>query len=749
MPTVDLRRGGALLIEVHLLTGRYHGVGDWPPAPFRLFQALVAGAYGGRWAGEDRAGKDAAFRWLEGLPPPLIAAPARRPGRAVMHFVPNNDLDAKAGDPRRTSEIRAPKRRQPTLLEDPVPGGDRAILYVWPIAGDGAGDNTGDGGHAARIAALADRLHTLGHGIDAAYASAELTDWPSAEIRIAAHGGAVFRPSGTPGRPGDPLCPVPGSLDSLHARHAERARQFQTQGRGRNRVVDFRRPTKPDCAPMAYDAPPHRLLFELRAAEAPDAFAPWPQARVAALATAARDAAADRLTRALPAEAARIERLLVGRNAGEADKAQRPRILPLPSHGAAHTDPAIRRLLVEVPPDCPLDARDLAWAFTGLPVDVDGDGVVHSQLVPADDRSMLRHYGIAAGSATAGGARLWRTVTPVALPAPRTRARPPGTPLSGSWRIAAEADATAALRQALRHAGVAQDVTGLRVQRDPWNRHGERAERFAEGPRFAPISLWHAEMRFAAPVAGPLVVGDGRYLGLGLLVPVPEALPECMTYGIDPAARPPADQAGTIVKALRRALMSLARDGERGTVTTLFSGHEEGPGPARSGRHRHLYLTAEDRDGDGRLDRLTAWAPWRVDRSWTPSAEERRTFARVTGALSVLRAGNAGILHLTPSPDDAGSEPGARVWVSRTPYLPTRHPKRKATAAAEIAEDLRMECHRRGIPAPEAEVTRFLSDCEGRGLAVEARLTFAVAVSGPILLGRNAHAGGGLFEPIS
>ena len=227
MPTVDLRKGGALLIEVHLLTGRYHGVGDWPPAPFRLFQALVAGAYGGRWAGEDRAGKDAAFRWLEGLPPPLIAAPARRPGRAVMHFVPNNDLDAKAGDPRRTSEIRAPKRRQPTLLEDPVPGGDRAILYVWPIAGDGAGDDTGDGGHAARIAALADRLHTLGHGIDAAYANAELTDWPSAENRIAAHGGAVFRPSGTPGRPGDPLCPVPGSLDSLHARHAERARQFQ------------------------------------------------------------------------------------------------------------------------------------------------------------------------------------------------------------------------------------------------------------------------------------------------------------------------------------------------------------------------------------------------------------------------------------------------------------------------------------------------------------------------------------------
>lgn len=742
MPPVDRRKGAALLIEVHLSTGRYHGAGDWPPAPFRLFQALVAGAYGGRWAGEERAGKDAAFRWLESLPPPLIAAPAYRPGRAVMQYVPNNDLDAKGGDTRRTSEIRAPKRRQPMLLEPPSPGAGCPILYVWPIAGDDAGE----GGPAARIAALAARLHTLGHGIDAAYANAELADWPTAEARLAAHGGAVFRPSGGQVGPGDPQCPVPGSLDSLHARHAERARQFQMQGRGRNRVVDFRRPAKPDCAPMAYDAPPHRLLFDLRDAETLDAFSPWPQARIAALATTLRDAAAARLTRALPAEAARIERLLVGRSAGEADKAQRPRILPLPSRGATHTDPAIRRLLVEVPPNCPLDIRDLAWAFTGLPVAVDGDGVVHSQLVPADDRAMLRHYGIAAGSGPVAGAGLWRTVTPLVLPAPRS-ALPLGTPLSGSGRRAAEAEAAAALRQALRHAGHLQGVTGLRVQRDPWSRHGERAERFAEGTRFAPTRLWHAEIRFAAPVTGPLVVGDGRYLGLGLLAPVPESLPDSMSYAIDPATRPPADEAGAVVEAMRRALMSLARNDESGAVAPLFSGHENGPGPARSGQHRHLFLTAEDCDGDGRLDRLTAWAPWRVDRSWLPSTAERRAFAHVTSALTVLRAGRVGVLHLTRCPTNAtGIQPSARIWVSHTPYLPTRYPKRKTTAATEIAEDLRLECHRRGIPVPEAEVTRFLSS-DG-DLAVEARLTFAIAVSGPILLGRNAHAGGGLFKPI-
>ncbi|MBP2310746.1 type I-G CRISPR-associated protein Csb2 [Azospirillum soli] len=732
---------GALLIEVRLLTGRYHGSGDWPPSPFRLFQALVAGAYGGRWAGEDRtdkdrADKDAAFRWLESLPPPLIAAPARRPGRAVVHYVPNNDLDAKAGDPRRTSEIRAPKRRQPSILED-----DHPILYLWPVAEPSP--------HAARIAALAERLHTLGHGIDAASARAELTGWPAAEARLAAHGGAVFRPSGQLGGDGDPLCPVPGSLDSLHARHAARSCQFQAQGRGRNRVVEFRRPAKPDCAPVAYAAPPQRLLFDLRDAESA-AFAPWPLARAAALTATARDAAAARLTRALPAESARVERLLVGHGAGEADKAQRPRILPLPSLGHAHTDPAIRRLLVEAPPGCPLDARDLAWAFTGLPLVIDGDGVVAAHLVPADDRSMLRHYGVTvSGLVSETGSRLWRTVTPVALPSPRPSG-PIAGPISGTARAAAEAQAASALRQALRHAGIAAPVSALRVRRDPWSRHGERAGSFAEGTRFAAARLWHAEIRFAVPVAGPLAVGDGRYQGLGLFAPVAEQPPDRVDYAVAPDTRPAAAQAGVVVEALRRALMSLARDTGGGAVPTLFSGHETDSGPARSGRHRHLFLLAEDRDGDGRLDRLTAWAPWRVDRSWTPTAAERRDFARVTGALSVLRAGSAGVLRLTPLPAAPGAEdeadPAARVWVSRTPYRPTRHPKRKDAAASAIAEDLRLECRRRGLPDPEAEVTRFLT-APGGGLAVEARLTFAVAVRGPILLGRDAHAGGGLFVP--
>ncbi|MFX8597291.1 hypothetical protein ABTM29_19640, partial [Acinetobacter baumannii] len=79
-------------------------------------------------------------------------------------------------------------------------------------------------------------------------------------------------------------------------------------------------------------------------------FAPWPLAGAVALVTRVRDQAADRLRLALPEAEGVIDRLVIGRDAGAADKAARLRLLPLPSVGHAHADHAIRRLLVEIPP---------------------------------------------------------------------------------------------------------------------------------------------------------------------------------------------------------------------------------------------------------------------------------------------------------------------------------------------------------------------------------------------------------------
>jgi len=51
-----------LVISIRLHEGRYHGAGDWPPAPARLFQALVAGA---GLSGPLQSEQIAALKWLE------------------------------------------------------------------------------------------------------------------------------------------------------------------------------------------------------------------------------------------------------------------------------------------------------------------------------------------------------------------------------------------------------------------------------------------------------------------------------------------------------------------------------------------------------------------------------------------------------------------------------------------------------------------------------------------------------------
>ena len=89
-----------LAIEVNFLTGRFvatahndRQASEWPPHPARLFSALVAS-----WAeaGEDDAEREA-LEWLEGQPPPALAASAADPRKVVSFFVPVNDASIIGG----------------------------------------------------------------------------------------------------------------------------------------------------------------------------------------------------------------------------------------------------------------------------------------------------------------------------------------------------------------------------------------------------------------------------------------------------------------------------------------------------------------------------------------------------------------------------------------------------------------------------------------------------------------------------
>lgn len=83
------------VLQFHYLTGRavataYNDreVAEWPPHPARVFSALVA-----VWAGSDPpdGAERAALEWLENQGPPMMSAPSASPRDVLPHFVPVND----------------------------------------------------------------------------------------------------------------------------------------------------------------------------------------------------------------------------------------------------------------------------------------------------------------------------------------------------------------------------------------------------------------------------------------------------------------------------------------------------------------------------------------------------------------------------------------------------------------------------------------------------------------------------------
>lgn len=756
---------GSLLITVRFYEGRFHGAGAWPPAPARLFQALVAGAAEGKTIPPP---EHKALTWLETLDPPILAAPSVHAGASYKNYVPNNDLDVKGGDPNAIrkegkkkgpaiSFIRAPKHIRPQLFDASVP-----LLYLWHFEND-------PDGYAGRIATLAQRLYQLGRGVDMAWARAEIIDADDVEARLAGHPGAIYRPceSGE-GRGLD--CPQRGSLASLITRHEKMSARFAplmvkapTKGNpGRMKVAGqtFSQPPKARFVQVPYDSPPERRLFDLRDLAGRSQFHAWPLSKAVGLVETVRDRAAARLRTAYEEAgrhdwAACVDRVFIGRNATEADIPARIRIIPLPSIGFRHADPSIRRILLEIPRDCPLPHADVAWSFSGLAlVEISdpetGEISRDVRLVEADDRRMLYHFGIEPKEPKDKPARLWRTVTPAALPERAGRRRLDPARLGevvkdAKERLEEEARALGAVRQALRHAAIETPVEGIRVQREPFTAKGARAEAFAVGTRFSKHRLWHVEIAFAAPRKGPVIIGDGRYLGLGLMAPERRAFRKAAVFTIVNDA-PSATARGDVLTALRRALMALDRDWHE-AVSTLFSGHKADGAPAGNGSHEHVFLAADTAPDGHRLARLYVIRPDAADRKSPLPDSGKARFERVTGWLETVRAGPHGVLRLSgptaPGPNDPLFA-HAMVWTSLTDFRPTRHPRKGTDVTAFLKRDIGMEILRRGYPEPKVEVLAHSIGPRG-GVRARLRLTFAVAVEGPLVLGRACHMGSGLF----
>jgi len=758
--------GQHLVLTVHfhgdaLGTARFHGVAqgtpEWPPAPGRVFQALVAGVARGNSLPEAFV---PALEWLESLPPPIVCTPLRQLSNRVSIFVPNNDADTLTdpSDPKQLSDIRASKKvMQPSLFphEDP-------LLYAWPISTDAD--------HARTIVAAATELYQLGRGVDVAWATGDVLEAEALEARLNTYRGIVYRPE--PGVRGDKAlaCAVYGSLASLLQRHHTARLRFE--GDGPKARLLFTNPPKPRFLTVSYERTRTSLMFELRARQ-DDKPWPWALRRTAALVEKLRDAAAARLHGGLPSHAHQIDSTLLGRRSSDGSTepiAHRTQIVPLPSIGFEHADRAIRRFLVNVPSGAPLSAADIEWAFSGLDWTDPETGELSSVVVTkTDDHDMLKHYSFAS--------RHFRSVTAVALPesAKRRRIEPSRQreeTKTAQERLAEENRAVASVHTALRQAGVRGTAVRVQVQREPFDAKGSRAELFAEDTRFAKECLWHVEIELDRAVPGPLVIGDGRFLGLGIMAPVAAASAKTSSSKpVDSVAavrKPvliPPNTDGFITlevlgvrevtvtnrepialaRALRRALMARAQEVlGSASLPRYFSGHERDGSKAYSEEPDHLAI-----QWDEPRNRFLLIPPHLLERRAVTWRERRdlEILERAVEELVELRAGSAGRFRLqrgSVSLDDVMLR-ASRSWTSLTPYAVTRHLKRVGVEAA-IVEDVRVECERRRLPRPEVTVLAARG-VTGKGLEGEVRMEFAVAVGGPVVLGRSRYLGGGLFLP--
>ncbi|WP_437600217.1 type I-U CRISPR-associated protein Csb2 [Sorangium sp. So ce590] len=558
-----------LAIEVALLTGRYvataadeRGRAEWPPHPARLFSALVAAYFE---ALDPAADERAALEWLERQGPPEITAPEAAAREVVTVFVPVNDtsvvgslddealavrearaeLDAaapKGGKPlaaaekklvkaearfleavrKATAPVAAGKEgkegpakaasilperrmRQPRTFPSSAPAemepAAPRIVFAWPSA-------TPTAEQRAALDALAARVTRLGHS--SSLVTARVRDdrpeatWVPDDVGSGRAGDeAVLRVVG------------PGQLAALCA-----AFELQADTPGRVMPASFQRYVRPRAAGEA-SAPAPSFgdgWIVLRRVAGPR----LPSVRAVDVARTVRKAL-------MAAYGPGAPEILSGHRAS-GGPSERPHLayVPLPFVGNEHADGAILGVALILPRDATRDERLAvyraldAWERQGrggdeepptVPVHLGKAGeLVLARLEEQASLSTLRPATWCAEAAS------WASATPIALD------RNPGDlgARDPQKEAAAYAEAEATLAVACERIGLPRPsrVTVLPAAPLAGAEKARRFPPFHTGKPSVQRVLVHATLAFDAPVRGPILLGAGRYFGLGLFRPL-------------------------------------------------------------------------------------------------------------------------------------------------------------------------------------------------------------------------------------
>lgn len=553
-----------LAIEVALLTGRYvatsfddRGQAEWPPHPARLFSALVAAFFEGLDPSEDERG---ALLWLEQQGAPEIAAPDAFPRDVATVFVPVNDTsvvglfdkeaeaveaaraevdavrasggkalaaaekklgkaqaaftqatrkalaevadgkEGKAAPAEAASLLPERRKRQPRTFPS-VGVAEPNVVFAWPAASPPAPVR-------AALDALAARVVRLGHS--SSLVSLRLRDdapaatWiPAAEGEVGAGEEKVLRVVRA------------GQLEALCSVFT-----LQRDAPGRVMPAAFARYVQP-MPEGAPDAP--ASVFDddwivLRRVDGPR----LPSTRAVDVARTVRKAL-------MAAHGPDAPEILSGhRTAGE--RSERPHLafVPLPFVGHERADGSILGVALVLPREISREERGVVYrALDAWERSVDRDDEdtprLPIHLGRAGSLCVERVEGVASAltlraSTWCAEATSWASATPVALD------RNPGDLRSTDpvKEAAAYAEAEASVAAACERIGLPRPRRVTVTPAAPLA-GGDKTRHFPAFKTNGGVQrvLAHATLEFEAPVRGPILLGAGRFFGLGLFRPLP------------------------------------------------------------------------------------------------------------------------------------------------------------------------------------------------------------------------------------
>ncbi len=557
-------------IEVHFLTGRFvatahhdRGEHEWPPHGSRLFSAMVAA-----WAdSEDPDGSErTALEWLEMQPPPRITAPQAVPRRTVRHFVPVNDtrvispssydrravdieelleqfegeVEAAGGELTKKAERLRNKLDKKADVDSLVgSAGNTNVVSALALLPDERGkkersfpsvtlvapESVVSTGEQQSRAAVRPRHNVVTYVWDGSppELTAEALDGLLGRVTRLGHSSTLVSCRLTDAAP--PATHVPGegtsmlrwvrrgqlaALEREHARHqgvsprslpfhAVRYREY-----GPEEVVssEVMRPT------TAGDW----IVFEIVARDRR-----LPLTRTVELSKVLRDAMMSRVPDPLP------EGVSGHRIDGGPSSSPHISFLALPNVGHEHADGRIMGLAISLPDGLDEVARTAtlvgirAWEaqLGGRPLQLQMGSRGDVEMRRKQPPFTLRSLNPAVWSSPS---QRWASATPVALPAH------PGSLGSGSAAARAKAwtRALESVAKSCEHVGLPRpvDVTASLVPDLIGTRPARAFPVFRQGRGGVTRRLVHVAVEFSEPIRGPLVLGSGRFLGLGLMRPM-------------------------------------------------------------------------------------------------------------------------------------------------------------------------------------------------------------------------------------